>query len=179
MHDEELGAGRVGVHGTSHGEYAAGVLQVVLDTVCSEFALDVPAGTAHAGTVRTAALNHKSRNHAVKNQSVIKALLYQLFKVFTGNRCNFRIQFDLNLLAVCHFNDYHGFFLTKSDISGALVHCNSVCSFQRQPCQIISAAVHGVPPDHFYCTTNAEKLQGQHRTKLVRKVRCQIFRQIA
>ena len=140
MHDEELGAGRVGVHGTSHGEYAAGVLQVVLDTVCSEFALDVPAGTAHAGTVRTAALNHKSRNHAVKNQSVIKALLYQLFKVFTGNRCNFRIQFDLNLLAVCHFNDYHGFFLTKSDISGALVHCNSVCFF---PATAL--------PNHFGC----------------------------
>ena len=27
-------------------------------------------------------------------------------------------------------------------LAGALVHCNSVCSFQRQPCQIISAAVH-------------------------------------
>ena len=43
----------------------------------------------------------------MEDQSVIKALLYQLFEVLAGDRCNLRIQFDLDLLSVFHFNDYH------------------------------------------------------------------------
>ena len=44
----------------------------------------------------------------MKGQAVIKALPYQLFKILAGNRCNFRIEFNLNFLSVFHFDNYHG-----------------------------------------------------------------------
>mgnify|MGYP000453031347 FL=1 len=48
VHDEELAAGRVGVHSAGHADHAAGVLDGVVHAVLQELALDVPAGAAGA-----------------------------------------------------------------------------------------------------------------------------------
>ena len=50
-------------------------------------------------------------NDTVENQPVIKALTYQLFKIFTGNRSNLRIQLQFNFLSIFHFNYNHDCFL--------------------------------------------------------------------
>ena len=75
VHDEELAARGVGRLGTRHGENAALVLQVVLDAVEHELALDAVAGAAHAGALGAAALNHEAGNDAVEDQTVIKAVI--------------------------------------------------------------------------------------------------------
>ena len=53
-------------------------------------------GATHAGAFRVAALNHKSRNHAVKDRAVIKTLLYQGQKIAHGIRCNLRVELYFN-----------------------------------------------------------------------------------
>lgn len=59
--------------GFLHGEYAGGVLQVVLEAVHSELTLYAVAGAAHAGAFRVAALDHEARDDAVEDGAVIKA----------------------------------------------------------------------------------------------------------
>ena len=51
--------------------------EVIAETICSEFALDMITGTASAGSVRASALEHKTADHSVEGQSVIIALLNQ------------------------------------------------------------------------------------------------------
>ena len=79
----------------------------IVDAVCGKFALDLPAGTARTGAERTAALDHKAGNDSVKAETVIKALLYELFKVFAGDRRAVRTQTELDLSAVFHCDQYH------------------------------------------------------------------------
>ena len=107
MHNEELAACAVRIHGAGHGYYAALMLYGVLHAVCGKFALDRPTGTAHTGAIRTAALDHKAGNHPVEGKAVIKALTHQLLKVFTGDGRNVGIQLDLDLFPVFHFNLNH------------------------------------------------------------------------
>ena len=81
VHDEELAARGVGGGGTRHAENAPLVLQVVLDAVEEELALDAVAGAAHAGAFGTAALNHEAGNDSVENQTVIKMVIAQIDEV--------------------------------------------------------------------------------------------------
>ena len=62
VHDEELAARGVGGGGTRHAENAPLVLQIVLDAVEKELALDAVAGAAHAGAFGAAALNHMKQS---------------------------------------------------------------------------------------------------------------------
>ena len=77
VHDEELAARGVGGGGTRHAENAPLVLQVVLDAVEKELALDAVAGAAHAGALGAAALDHEAGDDPVEDQAVIKALVGQ------------------------------------------------------------------------------------------------------
>ena len=105
VHDEELRACGVGVHGTSHRDYASGVLQGVLHAVGSKFALDLIAGTAHTCSCGVTALNHKARDYSVEDQTVIKAFVCKLYEVSNGDGSNFGIKFQSHGTAVFHFNN--------------------------------------------------------------------------
>ena len=58
VHDEELAARRVGVHGAGHADDAAGVLDGVVDAVAGELTLDVPARAAGAVAQRAVIFPH-------------------------------------------------------------------------------------------------------------------------
>ena len=81
VHDEELAARGVGGGGTRHAENAPFVLQVVLDAVEKELALDAVAGAAHAGALGAAALNHEAGNDSVEDQTIIKMVIAQVDEV--------------------------------------------------------------------------------------------------
>ena len=61
---------------------------------------------AHAGSGRVSALDHKARNDAVENQSVIKAVVDKLQKICDRFGSRLRIQFDFDLISVFHLQDY-------------------------------------------------------------------------
>ena len=107
MHDEELAAGAVGVHGACHADDAAGVLERIVHAVGGKLALDVPAGAAGAVAQRAAALDHEAGDHAVEGQAVVKALADQLLEILTGDRSGFFVQLDIDDAAVFHSNANH------------------------------------------------------------------------
>ena len=107
VHDEKLTAGGVRRHRARHGENAAAVLQIVLEAVRGKLTPDAVAGPADAGTLRVAALNHKTGNDAVKNHAVIKALFHERDKVVHRVRCNIGIKLGLDDIAVFHFDGYN------------------------------------------------------------------------
>ena len=107
VHDEELAAGAVGVHAAGHADHAAGVLDGVVHTVCSELALDVPARAAGAVAQRAAALDHKAGDDTVEGQAVIEALADQLLEILTGDGGDFLIQLNVDDAAVFHSNANH------------------------------------------------------------------------
>ena len=107
VHDEELAAGGVRVHGAGHADDAAGMLNGVDDAVLQELTLDVPARAAHAGALRAAALDHKAGDDAVEGQAVVKALLDQLLKVFAGDGSCLGVQLNVDGLAVLHRDTDH------------------------------------------------------------------------
>ena len=75
--------------------------KIVFYAVLREFALDRFRAAAGTVTARIAALCHKTIYYTVELQTVIKAVLDQLFKVFTSDRCFVRIQCDDKRTAVC------------------------------------------------------------------------------
>jgi len=77
MHDEELGACGVRMHGSGHGQDARCVSQIVLDAVLGELSLDGVARSAGSGALGAAALNHEAVDNAVEIQSVIETLLHE------------------------------------------------------------------------------------------------------
>ena len=95
-HDEELAACAVRALASCHGEYAGGVLQIVLEAVHSELTLDAVAGAAHAGAFRVAALDHEARDDAVEDGAVIKALLNEGNKVVDRVRRNLGVKLRLD-----------------------------------------------------------------------------------
>ena len=94
------------MHGTSHGENALRVLQVVLKAVDRKLAGNGIAGTAGSGAVRIAALDHETSDDAVKDQTVIKVFLDQGDKIVYGDRSDFRIELRLDHAAVRHGKSY-------------------------------------------------------------------------
>ena len=111
VHDEKLAARAVGIHRPCHGQHSALVLQVVFHAVCPEFALDAVSGAARPVASGTAALNHKALYHAVEGQPVIKALFYQVDKIFYRNGRDVGIKLRLYLAHVgVDYNVYRIFF---------------------------------------------------------------------
>ena len=91
MHNEELAACGIRVHGSCHGQNAWCVCQIVFKVVLCEFSFDGIAGTAHACAVRAAALNHKAADNSVENQTVIESAFHQTDKVIYCIWGDFRI----------------------------------------------------------------------------------------
>ena len=82
VHGEKLGTRTVGHHASRHGNDAARVLEIVRGkAVHAEFACNGISGSSHAAARRVAALDHKSRNDAVKTQSVVKPAVGERNKV--------------------------------------------------------------------------------------------------
>ena len=102
VHDEELAARGVGGGGTRHAENAPLVLQVVLDAVEEELALDAVAGAAHAGALGAAALNHEAGNDSVEDQTIIKMVIAQVDEVADALGRLVGIQLALDDAAVFH-----------------------------------------------------------------------------
>ena len=75
MHNEELAACAVRIHGAGHGYYAALMLYGIFHAVCGKFALYAVSRAAHAGAVRAAALDHEAGYNAVEYKAVIEALV--------------------------------------------------------------------------------------------------------
>ena len=106
VHDEELAAGRIRVHGSGHGEDAGRVAEIVRETVHREFAADLIAGTAHAVAVRAPALDHEAFDDPVEGQAVVKALIHQGKEVAHGVGGDFRVELRDDLRAVLEFKGY-------------------------------------------------------------------------
>ena len=77
MHDKELGTGGVGAHGAGHGQNALCMRQRIGEAVVGKLSLDAVARAAHAVPVGASSLDHKSADHPMEDQAVIKSLLYQ------------------------------------------------------------------------------------------------------
>ena len=105
VHNEELRACGVGMHGTGHGDHASGVLECILDTVGRKLTLDLITGAAHTRTGGIAALDHKARDDSVKDESVIEALVCKLDEIFYCDRRDLGIKLEGHRAAVFHFND--------------------------------------------------------------------------
>ena len=114
VHDEELAAGGVGGLGTGHAENAALVLQIVLDAVVEEFALDAVAGAAHAAALGAAALDHEALDDPMEDQAVIVIVAAQVDEVVNALGCLVGVQLTLDDAAV-----FHG------DLKSRICHCIS------------------------------------------------------
>ena len=77
MHDKELTSAGVWMHGSCHGKNTGSVCKVVCNAVLSEFAFNAVSRTAHAGSVRAAALDHEAVDDTVEDQTVIKSFFLQ------------------------------------------------------------------------------------------------------
>ena len=108
VHDEKLAAGRVHILGPGHTQHAPGVAQIIGHTVGGEFTLDAVAGTAHAGAVGAAALDHEPVNAAVEDQPVVKPAVGQRNEIPHRLRRNIGIQLGSDHLTVFHFDGDDG-----------------------------------------------------------------------
>lgn len=104
MHNEELGARRIGMGGTGHGDDTAGMTQRVVKPVAGKLTPDGIAGTADAGTHRIAALDHEARDDTVEDEPIIKAGLGQRGKILHRIGGVVFIQLDFDHAALFHFN---------------------------------------------------------------------------
>ena len=112
VHDEELRTCGVGGLASGHGQDTTLVLQVILDAVEEELALDAVAGATHAGAVGAATLDHKAGNHAVEDQAVIVVVIAQIDEVIDALGGLFGVQLSLDNAAV-----FHG------DLKSRICHC--------------------------------------------------------
>ena len=78
--------------------------QLVVHPVEEELALDAVAWAAHAGALRAAALDHKTGNNAVEDQSVIEPLIRKEDEIIHGLRGNVRVELCGDDTAVFHFD---------------------------------------------------------------------------
>lgn len=102
VHDEELAAGGVGGLGAGHAQHAPLVLQLILEAIEQELALDAVAGAAHAGALGAAALDHKAGDDPVENQAVIEIVIAQVDEIVNALGCLLRVQLALDDTAVFH-----------------------------------------------------------------------------
>ena len=78
------------------------MLQLIGKSVLGKFSLDVVAGTAHARTVGTTALDHEAPDHAVEDQAVIEVAVDQADEVADGNGSDLRIKLQTDFCSVLH-----------------------------------------------------------------------------
>ena len=107
VHNKELRASRVGAGRTSHGQNATLVLQIILNTVKEELALDAVTGATHTSTVGAATLDHETTDDTMENQAIIIVMICQVDKVVNALRCYIGVQFTLNDAAI-NADDYYG-----------------------------------------------------------------------
>ena len=108
MHDKELGAGAVRVHGAGHGQNAPLVGQHVFHAVHEELALDGLFRAAGAVAQRVAALDHEAADDAVEGEAVVELLVDQVHKIFHGDGSHVRIELGHDGAVVLHVNlDVH------------------------------------------------------------------------
>ena len=69
--------------------------KVIFEAVLGELTRNRVARAAHAGTVWTAALDHKAVDDAVEDQAIIEALLYEADEVVDGVRSDLRVELCL------------------------------------------------------------------------------------
>ena len=79
------------------------MFQVIFETVLGKLTFDVIARPTHAGSVRASALDHETFDHAMEDQTIIVAFLYQTDEVVDGVRSNLRIQLCFDDAAIFHF----------------------------------------------------------------------------
>ncbi len=65
--------------------------KVIFEAVLGELTRNRVARAAHAGTVWTAALDHKAVDDAVEDQAIIETLLYEADEVVDGVRSDLRV----------------------------------------------------------------------------------------
>ena len=104
VHDEELAACGIGMHGSCHGQNTFGMLQIIGHTVGSKLTLDAVAGAAHAGAIGTSALNHETADDTVEDQTIVKMLVDQIDEIVNGFGCNFGIKLTFDHTAILHSN---------------------------------------------------------------------------
>ena len=117
VHDEELASCGIGMHGSCHGQNTCGMLQIVGYAVGSEFTLDAVAGTAHAGAVGTSALDHKTADDTVEDQTIVKMLVDQTDEIVNGFGCYVGIKLTFDHTAVFHGNSNNRIFCHNSVLS--------------------------------------------------------------
>ncbi len=83
MMKKKLAACAVQALASCHGEYAGGVLEIVLEAVHSELTLDAVARGRPCRCRRVAALDHEAGDDAVEDHAVIKPLLNGEIKLLT------------------------------------------------------------------------------------------------
>ena len=86
------------------------MLQLIVHAVEQELALDAVAGTAHAGALGAAALDHEAGNDAVEDEAVIKAAVCQRDEVIDRLRRDIRVELGGDDAAVFHFNGHNRIF---------------------------------------------------------------------
>src|ERR1041385_2338324 len=69
---------------------------IVILVVAGELAFDLVAWSAVAASVRTTALDHEVRDHAMKGKSIVKVMFSEVDKVLHSIRCVFLKEFDLH-----------------------------------------------------------------------------------
>ena len=94
MHDKELGGCGVGVIGSRHRKHATGVLEIVLrEAVCGKLAVDSRRVSLAKALVVAAALNHKTADDAVEDQSAVKSAFDKTEEIFNSLWCFFGVEF--------------------------------------------------------------------------------------
>src|SRR5713101_6240497 len=86
--DEELAIAGIRAGGARHRGGAAHMRLVV------EFGLELLAGAAGAGALRTAGLRHETLDHAMEHDAVVKSLAHQFLDPRDVTRCEVRAHFD-------------------------------------------------------------------------------------
>ena len=117
VHDEELAACRIGMHGSCHGQNTLGMLQIVGHAVGCKLTLDAVAGATTSGAVRTSTLDHETADHTVEDQTVIEMLVDQADKIVNGFWCNFRIKLAFDHTAILHGNSNNRIFCHNNFLS--------------------------------------------------------------
>ena len=93
--------------------------RILAKAVLHEFTSDAITRAAHTCAVRATTLDHKTADHAMKDQPVIESTAGQPTEIARRIRCVLIQQFDLNLLPIFHFDDDHGRSPFIDDVSTA------------------------------------------------------------
>ena len=100
--------------------------QIVGYAVLGKLAFDRVAGTAHTGSVRASALDHKTIDDAMEDQAVIEAFFYKADEIVYCIGRDIRIQLCFDHIAVFHGYGYN--WICHSEILLYKKYCFSLCA---------------------------------------------------